>query len=1020
MGDKFNSIGNKLTLGVTAPITAATTMAGKFAIDFDQGMQKVNTMLYKTGEEFDELKQKALDFSSKFGIANSDVTESIYQALSAGVKEDDIFKVLEVGAKASKGGFTDMTTAIDGITNILNSYGLAADSSNEIANQMLVAQNLGKTTFGELATTVSKVSPIFNQLDLGTNELFSSLAVLTANGIATSESVSALKAALSNIIKPTTEAASAAKALGISFDAKTLSDKGLIGFAEYIGDAIKNVSPQYAKLVEEHEATLNEMASLENSKTKEGKARYKELKSLVSKQKADLEMLATSADSPIAGFANLFGSVEGLNAMLILGSEQGVDLFNRTMQEMESNTEALNNAFEQMDSSKASEIQKTWVKLQNTLTKLGENLLPILSQGLEMVNNMLDRFNSLSPSTQQLIVGLVGATALAGPSFKVVGSGLKELSKIKSVIGSIEIKKSTKDIERNLLKLGKSSKDVTKDLGSLVPLLTKTGMLTSFGLALGVGAVSAAIVKINKETNKMVKSFDYLGESLGDNGKEFEEIEGKIDTVKNKLGALTSAEVKITPEAQATFLGEVQLIVDEVKNNLDKKLSEDIELAKKRGYTEDEIERVKDKSQSRKDEVDKNNQMIIEISNNAQKENRSFTKDEQAEINNLMRSISKINMQSSGITLDEIDSYIALKNDSNNTKAEDLVPVIKELNAVVQSQKDALKTRNVEEEKMLRFDLDNEKITKQEYENRISLLESQYTQDLAEIERLRGEELVKMYETYGKVMDYININTGELENGITRFFSTLGFDAEMDKRDIVKQYGTGDQQKNILGFDYTEYNTKLQEHKTSIDSNTQSIDLHKQSSEMDSLSLEDNTLKIQQSTLSTQGLTGAVYNFDLFASQAASNINNAVNGVNAKINDLNSRSVNLLEGNNGLSDMKMYSKGGIANKPSIFGEDGPEIAIPLKQGNKRSEDLVRQAASILGMDMTGGGMSGALGGSNNTSSNNINLSFNVTVNGGSESNIQRTMESVAINMKDKLRELLTEIELEKERSSLGY
>ncbi len=53
----------------------------------------------------------------------------------------------------------------------------------------------------------------------------------------------------------------------------------------------------------------------------------------------------------------------------------------------------------------------------------------------------------------------------------------------------------------------------------------------------------------------MVKSFDYLGESLGEGGKEFAEIEGKIDSVKNKLGALTATEVKITPEAQATFLG---------------------------------------------------------------------------------------------------------------------------------------------------------------------------------------------------------------------------------------------------------------------------------------------------------------------------------------------------------------------------------------------------------------------------------------------------------------------------------
>lgn len=205
----------------------------------------------------------------------------------------------------------------------------------------------------------------------------------------------------------------------------------------------------------------------------------------------------------------------------------------------------------------------------------------------------------------------------------------------------------------------------------------------------------------------------------------------------------------------------------------------------------------------------------------------------------------------------------------------------------------------------------------------------------------------------------------------------------------------------------------------SIDNSIQSVDAHKQSNEMDAMAVEDNMLKTQQSTLATQGLTGATYNFDYFASQAASNINNAINGVNAKINDLNSRSVNIPNSNNNTSGagFKMYSKGGIANKPSIFGEDGPEIAIPLRPGNKRSEDLVRQAASILGMDTTGGGVPG--GSNNSTSSNNINLSFNVTVNGGDD-NIQKVMELTANNLKDKLRELLTEIEIEKARASLGY
>ncbi len=49
----------------------------------------------------------------------------------------------------------------------------------------------------------------------------------------------------------------------------------------------------------------------------------------------------------------------------------------------------------------------------------------------------------------------------------------------------------------------------------------------------------------------------------------------------------------------------------------------------------------------------------------------------------------------------------------------------------------------LKKKKMLTFDLDNEKITKQEYENRLSILEFQYTQDLAEIERLREKSLLK-------------------------------------------------------------------------------------------------------------------------------------------------------------------------------------------------------------------------------------------------------------------------------------
>lgn len=45
--------------------------------------------------------------------------------------------------------------------------------------------------------------------------------------------------------------------------------------------------------------------------------------------------------------------------------------------------------------------------------------------------------------------------------------------------------------------------------------------------------------------------------------------------------------------------------------------------------------------------------------------------------------------------------------------------------------------------------------------------------------------------------------------------------------------------------------------------------------------------------------------------------------------------------------MKQFAKGGIATQPSIFGDAGAEMAIPLKQNNPRSKQLLKQADKIV-------------------------------------------------------------------------
>ena len=49
-----------------------------------------------------------------------------------------------------------------------------------------------------------------------------------------------------------------------------------------------------------------------------------------------------------------------------------------------------------------------------------------------------------------------------------------------------------------------------------------------------------------------------------------------------------------------------------------------------------------------------------------------------------------------------------------------------------------------------------------------------------------------------------------------------------------------------------------------------------------------------------------------------------------------------------VANLHKYAAGGFANRPSIFGEAGPEAAIPLKK-TKRSYELWEKTGKLLGM-----------------------------------------------------------------------
>lgn len=428
-GKKVTDAGKKMSAGVTAPIIGAGAAAGKLAMDFEDSMAKVSTIADTTQVPIEDLKNGIMDLSSKTGQSADDLSEAMYQAMSASVETGDAVEFLDTAVKAAVGGFTDNATAVDGLTSVLNAYGMEASKVESIANQMLITQNLGKTTFGELASSIGQVTPIAASLGITTEELFSSLAATTAQGLGTSESITALKAAMSNIIKPSKEASEAAQTLGIDFSVSALQSKGWIGFLEEVREGLKNASPEYANLMTSVEEGTKKLADMEKAGRK-NTDEYKALKKQVKASSKEMELLAQANDSTVGGFATMFGSVEGLNSVLMLTSEQGMQMYGEAMEEMQTNTTALDEAFSKMDETSGSQMKKAINDIKNAGIEIGDISLPVISSIIGKIREVMQAFSGLSDSQKETIVKIAAIAATIGPLLIAFGSVCGGISKI--------------------------------------------------------------------------------------------------------------------------------------------------------------------------------------------------------------------------------------------------------------------------------------------------------------------------------------------------------------------------------------------------------------------------------------------------------------------------------------------------------------------------------------------------------------------------------------------------------------
>lgn len=421
-GGKISGLSDKFAL-LSAPILAVATAGFKLNSDFTNGLAKVSTLVDTTVVSMQKIRDEIRAVSDETGAGVADLSESVYQAISAGVDAGHAVSFVKDMTIAAKAGFTDTTTAVNGVTTVLNAYGKSAEEASHITDQMLLAQNFGKTSFGEMAQSMGNVIPIASQLNVTTQELFGSIAVLTKNGIATSEAITGLKAAYSNILKPSSQAATLAERLGLEFNAAHLKSVGWVKF-------------------------------LDEVKTATG---------------GDAEQMA-----------QLFGSVEGLNSILVL-TGKGAGDFDKVMKQMADSAGMTQEAYEKM-LTPSEQMQIAMNQLKNAGMDLAASFTPYFKAMSMRVKELAAWFRSLTPEQKTLI----GQVAFGIVAFQMFGSTLGRLL----TVGGKAYGTFT-SIATGISKAGSVSNYLATQFKGIIPVVKGIGLV-----AKGLGSTFLSVGKL--------------------------------------------------------------------------------------------------------------------------------------------------------------------------------------------------------------------------------------------------------------------------------------------------------------------------------------------------------------------------------------------------------------------------------------------------------------------------------------------------------------------------------------------
>ncbi len=384
---KMATVGKKMSLMITAPITAIGTGSFKLYKDYESVVNKIVSLTDVSKEAWSSLEGQVKEIADTTGNSLKEVTEGFYFIASSGFKGAAALDILDKSAKAAASGLGSSADVSQLLTSVLQAYGEENIRAAKATDILIRSVKDGKAEASDMATNLGRILPVAAQMNVSFDQVSAAVAGLTLIGMDVPEAVTAIRGVLSEMLNMSEQGKQALLDMGTSYDElyNVLTTQGLLPFLQQI-DAL----------------------------------------------------VAQFGEQSIAKVFNNVRSLTGVLGLVGKNSEQVAAIFN----DIAAAGGDLDKAFENTQQT----LQYKWNvavdSAKSVLIELGTGikgaLVPVLNSLSSLLKSVSNFFSKLSDSTKTTIVVVGGLVAAIGPAL-LIGSqilliGSQILKMIKSII----------------------------------------------------------------------------------------------------------------------------------------------------------------------------------------------------------------------------------------------------------------------------------------------------------------------------------------------------------------------------------------------------------------------------------------------------------------------------------------------------------------------------------------------------------------------------------------------------------